>query len=246
MELSQLKDRIWQAFKGGEDDLIRLSTLFEKDSSVFPFNEYELLLSSMLYEGRITYDDYICIRSEYISSNPNLWVFEISAPRTFGEKYGQTLLQSISANLKTPNISLDAQYKGEYDLWLDGIKIEVKASRATDRDSDQPLYKKALSSDTQKDFLMNFQQLKPQCCDVFVWIAVYRDCTTIWVMNSLEVESHPDYSLGQHRGNKGNEGQLHITSRNIRTLDKYITEGSSVEAAIKDAAERKISNSIRC
>lgn len=239
MELSQLKDKICQAFNGGEDELERLLSLVETDSSVFPFNEYEFLLFSMFSEGGITYEDYIRIRSEYISRNPNLWVFEISAPRTFGERYGQTLLQSISKNLKVPSKTLDPQYGGEYDLWFDGIKIEVKASRATDRDSDAPLYKKALSSNTQKDFLMNFQQLKPQCCDVFVWIAVYRDSTTMWVMNSDEVKEHPDYSLGQHRGNKGNEGQLHVTSKNIRTLDQYITEGSDIEISIKNAVKRK-------
>lgn len=240
MELSQLLTKICQTFKGEEDDLNRLLTLVENDSAIFPFNEYELLLFSMLSEGGITYDDYILIRSEYIARNPNLWVFEISAPRTFGEKYGQTLLLSISSNLKAPSKALDPNYNGEYDLVLDRIKIEVKASRATDRDagSGVPLYKKALSSDTEKDFLMNFQQLKPQCCDVFVWIAVYRDTTTIWVMNRDEVKKHEDYSIGQYRGNKGNEGQLHITSKNIHTLDKYITQGADIETSIRNAAKR--------
>ena len=85
---------------------------------------------------------------------------------------------------------------------------------------------------------MNFQQLKPQYCDVFVWLAVYRDSTTIWVMSSREVEEHSDYSFGQHRGNLGNEGQLHVTQRNIHTLDKYIVEGTDIETAIRNAAYR--------
>lgn len=239
MELSQLKDKICQIFNGGKDELEELLTLVESDDSVFPFNEYELLLFSMLSRGGITYDDYIGIRSEYISRNPNLWVFEISGPRTFGEKYGQTLLQSICSKLKIPNKNLDPLYNGEYDFWMDKIKVEVKSSRVTEKNSNEPLYKKALSSDTQKDFLMNFQQLKPQCCDVFVWIAVYRDCTTMWVMSSKEVEGHIDYSRGQHRGNRGNEGQLHITSKNIHSLDKYITQGSDIEVAIRKAAKRQ-------
>ncbi len=85
---------------------------------------------------------------------------------------------------------------------------------------------------------MNFQQLKPQYCDVFVWLAVYRDSTTIWVMSSCEVEEHSDYSFGRHRGNLGNEGQLHVTQRNIHTLDKYIVEGTDIETAIRNAAYR--------
>jgi hypothetical protein len=59
---------------------------------------------------------------------------------------------------------------------LDGkIKIEVKASRAVDFDREEPLYVKALASDSQKRFDMNFQQVKPACCDVFLWIGVWRD-----------------------------------------------------------------------
>jgi len=58
-------------------------------------------------------------------------------------------------------------------------------------------------------------------------------------MNSKEVLSHPDYSKGQHRGNIGNEGQLHIRETNIKTLDKYKFNGKSLKTAIKNAAKRK-------
>lgn len=238
MELSELKAKICDTFRGQQEALDVLLMLFDNDNAVFPFNEYELLLISMLSQGGITYNDYQQIRAEYLKQNPNLWVFEISAPRAFGESYGQTLLQTMSSKLLVPNNTLDKDYHGQYDLWLDGIRIEVKASRMTDVDSDEPLYKKALSSNSQKNFLMNFQQLKPQCCDVFVWLAVYRDCTTIWVMSSNEVAKHPDYSQGQHRGNIGNEGQLHITQKNIHTLDKYIVEGKNIETAIRVAGKR--------
>lgn len=68
-------------------------------------------------------------------------------------------------------------------MWLDGIKIEVKASRAVDSDSDEPLYMKALSRNTKKRYLMNFQQLKLQYCDVFIWVAVFRDEILLWIMN---------------------------------------------------------------
>lgn len=65
---------------------------------------------------------------------------------------------------------------------LDDIKIEVKASRAVDFDRDEPLYVKALASDSKKRFDMNFQQVKPACCDVFVWIGVWRDVIRYWVL----------------------------------------------------------------
>ena len=125
------------------------------------------------------------------------------------------------------------------DLWLDGITIEVKASRAVDSDSDEPLYMKALSRNSQKRFLMNFQQLKPQYCDVFIWVAVFRDEIVLWIMGSSEVLNNPLYSKGQHRGNIGNEGQLHIKDDNIHMLNKYELKGDNIEATIKAAASRK-------
>ena len=85
---------------------------------------------------------------------------------------------------------------------------------------------------------MNFQQLKPQCCDVFIWIAVYRDNISMWILNSKEVMSHPDYSVGQHRGNSGNEGQLHIKNTNIKTLDEYLLEDDDICTAIQNAYNR--------
>ncbi len=179
------------------------------------------------------------IRSEYISKNPNLWIFEISAPRGFGEKFAQTYLLGKCTALKQPSKKLDSGYSGEYDMWLDGIKIEVKASRAVDSSSDEPLYIKALSRNTDKPFLMNFQQLKPQCCDVFIWVAVFRDEIVLWIMNSSEVLNNPLFSKGQHRGNRGNEGQLHVKHDNIHLLEKYEVKDQDLDDVIRVTAKRK-------
>ena len=67
---------------------------------------------------------------------------------------------------------------------------------------------------------MNFQQIKPACCDVFVWIGVWRDVIRYWVLSSAEVESNPYYSVGQHRGNVG-EGQLWLKDTNIKDFNQY-------------------------
>ena len=141
--------------------------------------------------------------------------------------------------LKKASKRVDPSFSGEYDLWLDGIKIEIKASRAVDSDSEEPLYVKALSRNTDKPFLMNFQQLKPQCCDVFVWVAVFRDEIVIWVMSASEVENHRLFSKGQHRGNRGNEGQLHIKNDNIRLLDQFQLGAADLGDAIREAAKRR-------
>jgi hypothetical protein len=85
---------------------------------------------------------------------------------------------------------------------------------------------------------MNFQQLKPQCCDVFIWVAVFRDQIVLWVMSSKDVLENPLYSKGQHRGNKGNEGQLQIRQDNVAQLEKYELKGDNLEQAVRDAAKR--------
>lgn len=239
MELTELKDRIIESFNGSQEDLDKVLSIVEEDQAIFPFNEYEHLICNLIEKGGLSYDQYLDIRTEYISENPNLWVFEISAPRGFGEKFAQTYVQGKCSKLKKPSKKLDPKYSGEYDLWLDGITIEVKASRAVDSDSEEPLYMKALSRDTKKSFLMNFQQLKPQCCDVFIWVAVFRDEIVLWIISSSEVQNHTLFSKGQHRGNKGNEGQLHIKHDNIHQLNDFILDGDNLEQAIRDAAKRK-------
>lgn len=238
MELTELKNRIINEFRGKNDDLESLLEIFDNDIAVYPFNEYELFITTLISNSQLTYEKYIEIRTEYISRNPYLWIFEISAPREFGEKIAQTLVLNKSSKLQIANKKLDSNYNGQYDLWYDGIRIEVKASRVVDSDSKEPLYRKALSHNTTRPFLMNFQQLKPQCCDVFVWTAVYRDIISMWILNSEEVISHQDYSKGQHRGNKGNEGQLHIKDTNIHTLDKYLLKDDNICNAIRDAYDR--------
>jgi len=238
MELIELKNKIIAAFAGDVDELNNILTCLEEDKSIFPLNEYEYLICNLLHVGGLTFNKYIEIRNEYISENPHLWIFEISAPRGFGEKFAQTYVRAKCSILKSASKKWDAQFSGEYDLFLDGIKIEVKASRAVDRTSEEPLYMKALSRATQKSFLMNFQQLKPQCCDVFVWLAVFRDEIVLWVMSSDEVATHPFYSKGQHRGNIGNEGQLHITNENINMFEIFQLKHGDLGEFIKNAAKR--------
>ena len=214
-------------------DLQDVLAMVEEDNAIYPFNEFEHLICGLIEKGGLSYQQYIDIRTEYISENPNLWIFEISAPRGFGEKFAQTYVQGKCHNLQKPSKKIDPSFSGEYDLWLDGIRIEVKASRAVDSNSDEPLYIKALSRDTEKPFLMNFQQLKPQCCDVFIWVAVFRDQIVLWVMGSQDVLDHELYSKGQHRGNKGNEGQLHIKHDNVHLFRPFELATNDLETVIR-------------
>jgi hypothetical protein len=132
---------------------------------------------------------------------------------------------------------------------MDNIKIEVKASRAVDRDkADEPAYIKALPSNTKRRFLMNFQQLKPSCCDVFLWIAVYRDCVKYWVLKNDAIRHHHDFTP-QHRNESTAErlkdydkseiyeGQIMITNNNIGSIDEYVVESRGIRQAIIEQYE---------
>jgi hypothetical protein len=188
-----------------------------------------------LGHGRISLDDYHELRDDYTSRNLYLYIFEISGPRTFGETWAQGHLKELVPELTKPSRKQDPNYSGEYDFFLNRkIKIEVKASRAVEAGSSDPLYMKALASDSPKPFWMNFQQVKPACCDVFVWIAVWRDVIRYWVLSSHELKHHPDYSARQHRGNTG-EGQLHVRQDNIQDFAPFEAPSNKLGEAIRNA-----------
>ena len=116
MELTELENRLLEY----DSDI-----QFEDIESIYPFNEYEFIINRLINENKITYQQYLELRDEYISRNPYLWIFEISSPRGFGEKFAQTYIQAKSDNIKKASKKLDPNYKGEYDLWYEGIYFFV-------------------------------------------------------------------------------------------------------------------------
>lgn len=189
--------------------------------SVFPFNRFEYAISHLIANDILDLDQYLEIRNSYLERNKYLYIFEITAPRTFGETWAHRHLNELVPELRRPTKKLDPGYSGQYDFWYDDIRIEVKASRAVKRQGGDSLIMKALSTNSLEGYDMNFQQLKPRCCDVFLWIAVWRDSIKYWLLSSKEVEANRHYSVGQHRGNTG-EGQLWITEKNIADFAEYL------------------------
>lgn len=220
----------------------------ENLQSVYPFNEYEYIISHLLAADKLSLDEYHELRNSYIERNLYLYIFEISAPRGLGDKWAFGHLKQLVPDLKTPNKKLDSGYSGQYDFLLDwvdskgkahGIRIEVKTSRAVDFEKpDEPLYIKSLASDSKRPFDMNFQQIKPKCADVFLWIAVWRDKIKHWVLSRSEVKNNKYFSKGQHRGNVG-EGQLHLNRDNIAEFKKYEVISTQIKDAIIQAYKRE-------
>lgn len=208
------------------EEKIQLSDeVLDKLYAVYPFNKFEYTISHLIAKNIISLDDYLDIRAEYLERNRYLHLFEL-APRTFGETWGQTHLMELVPEFKVPTKRIDPNFKGEYDLILDDIHVEVKASRAVKNVGGDTLANKALASNSTSKFDMNYQQLKPSCCDVFVWIAVWRDKIDYWVMSSEDVQNSPLLS-NQHRASQLSatgavvEGQIHINNGNYQNFEKY-------------------------
>ena len=233
-ELASFLDRL--------DDPVAFRNALEDLHSIYPFSEFEYIISHLLAAGKLTIDEYYEIRDNYNHRNVYLNLFEKS-PAGFGQEWAHGHLRSLVPSLQLPSIRLDPNYSsGQYDFYLfPDIRIEVKASRAVDAKSKGPLYLKALASSSGLAFDMNFQQMKPSLCDVFVWLAVWRDVIRYWVIPSYNVENNQYFSSRQHRGNVG-EGQLHLKYNNIHEFDQFLVQSDELEAAIQAAYQSELSS----
>lgn len=232
---NELKSKILKA--KNNDASILNDEYLDNLYSVYPFNKFEFIISHLIAGGVISLQEYLEIRNSYLQRNKYLYVFEITAPRSFGETWAQRHLNEIVPELQRPSTQFDKNYSGQYDFWYKGIKIEVKASRAVRRESGNSLIMKALASDSTFGFDMNFQQIKPACCDIFVWIGVWRDKIRYWVLSSNEVKTSKYYSSGQHRGNVG-EGQLWLKESNINEFDCYEVNVREILSKIIEKARK--------
>lgn len=225
-ELRRYLDCLIESLKNEDKRLLqaRLQALV----SVFPFNEYEYVITFLLDRGVLSFTDYEALRENYVSSNRYLDLFSLS-PRVFGQIWGEKHLMDLDERFKKPDKALDPNYDGQYDLWLDGVRIEVKAARAIHTRKRGSLVSKALYWGSDYPFWMNYQQLKLDICDVFVFIGVWADKLVYWVMSNSEVKNNR-YLSHQHRG--GIEYQIGITHKNITEFDKYRVEAMDVAKTV--------------
>lgn len=208
-----------------------LGLLNENIQEIYPFNKYEYIFTNLISDGVITIHDYHNIRNEYMEKNKYLHLYSIT-PKIFGG-WGEKHIKELYGDFISPSKETDPNYDGEYDLTLPNhpVKIEVKASRVAHRKKKTSLESKALYIESEDPFLMNFQQLKPKCCDVFIWIVIWRNAIRYYVIPSYDVNNHPLYSNKQHRFSV-DEGQLHITEKNIHLFDRYIVEKEDLKKAV--------------
>jgi len=216
-ELRQYLDRLSTSLVPEERQILeaRLQGLV----SVFPFSEYEFILMFLKDKEIITFEDYEKLRDGYISTNRYLNLFSL-APRVFGQVWGEKHIVDLDPRFRKPDRLLDSEYDGQYDLWIEGIKVEVKSSRATHAHKQGSLVSKALRYGDNEPFRMNFQQLKLDACDVFIFIGVWVDRIVYWAISNKDVKRNK-YLSHQHRG--GIEYQIGITDKNIQEFEHFQT-----------------------
>ena len=221
-ELKQYLERLTTSLDREDKEL--LTARLEALSSAYPFNEYEYIISFLIDRGLLSFQEYEDLRNRYVSSNRYIELFSLS-PRVFGQVWGEKHVSDLDRRFQIPNTNLDPGFDGEYDLWIEGIKVEVKAARAINAEKRGSLASKALSWGSSEPFWMNFQQLKLDVCDVFVFIGVWVDKLVYWVLSRDEVADNPILSH-QHRG--GVEYQIGITPKNIADFDQYSVEPNRI------------------
>ena len=232
-ELRAYLDRLIETMRS--EDRAALNARLGSLSSAFPFNEYEYIIAFLSNRGILSFAEYETLRERYVSANRYLALFDLS-PRTFGQGWAERHLQDLDDSFQTPSRNLDPEYDGEYDLWLDGIRIEVKSSRAVASNRRGALASRALRRGDDAPFWMNFQQLKVDICDVFILVGVWLDRIAYWVMSNDDVKTHPRLSP-QHRG--GIEFQIGVRNSNIENFDAYRIEASAIAEAVMEKGGRK-------
>lgn len=222
------------AKKSKSKDLL-LDKIKEKD--------YELVYVALQDEGLLSFREYSLLKQEFQERNKYLSLIKITAPTAFADQAIDHIIGLFPVLQLTKN-NKSIKTKGEYDLFYkkdkEGfLKIEVKAGRAVDRTlKNVPYDRRAFSSlDKNGLFDMNFQQMKPDCFDVAILMGVWTDKIRYWVLSSKEMRNHKHFSSGQHRGNKGYEGQIHIKTENLGDFKQFeVEEDKILETVLKKAS----------
>ena len=218
MDLAKLKSYLEElSLRLESSDKTLLEARLKGLVSVFPFNEYEYILMFFRDKNIISFEDYEKLRSDYVQSNRYLSLYDLS-PRVFGQVWGEQHILDIDSRFMKGSKTLDPRFDGEYDIWLEGLRIEVKACRAIDSRHQRGIISRALRYNSPAPFWMNFQQLKPDMCDCFIFIGVWVDIIKYWVLTSEEARENR-YLSRQHRG--GIEYQIGIKHDNRDDFDEY-------------------------
>lgn len=238
--MKKLQNQLEQLLKQSGGDKKTIEGL-KKEKTVFPFSTEGRILAYLLAMKSISYEQYQQLHDEYAKRNQYLDLFDM-APRTFGESWGEKhILELFPEFVKATKENISSIYPdfdGEFDLWLDGIRVEVKACRANSTKTRGSLASRAYlhTEATANSFKYHYQQLKPSCCDVFIWIGVCRDDLLYWVLTSEELQKTGKLGSQHRNENTGVagvevfEGQVFMTEEE---LSPFLVDEKDVLNAVR-------------
>lgn len=199
----------------------------QAESPIYPFSTESKLLAYFLSLNELSYEEFSELSESYSQRNKYLCLYDM-APRTYGQTWGEQHIRSLFPKfIKATKKNLSKEYPkfdGEFDLWLQGIRVEVKACRANNEKGKGSLASRAYSYSEAKelDFKYHYQQLKPSCCDVFIWIGTCLDKLLYWVISSKELKEigkmgsqHRNENTGTHQIEVF-EGQIFMTEEQLK------------------------------
>ena len=236
--MNELHKEIEELLKDNPEQLSEIEEIRK-----FPFSTESRMLAYMLSLGVLSYEQYERISREYSKRNRFLELFEL-APRTFGETWGEKHLLSLFPEFeKATKENLADRYPGfdgEFDLWLDGIRVEVKACRANSDKKGGSLASRAYLHEEaiQQGFKYHYQQLKPSCCDVFIWIGVCRDELIYWVLTSEELKRTGKLGSQHRNENTGMDG-VEVFEGQVFMTEEELEPYRVLEQEVLDVVKRK-------
>ncbi len=139
-------------------------------------------------------------------------------------KYAQPReLGKLSENIIQALYKLEDSPKGgECDFMLNGLRIEVKSSRAYSHKGNRSLcHTDDLGTD--KTYDCNMQQVKKHLFDQMIYMVYCVDQIVLFQIPSDEIDKGLRYSNKQHRNSSG-EGQFHINKNTYHLHKKYKVE----------------------
>lgn len=208
--MKQLKKDLLAIFEkvpNKKDIIDKITNLKE----IYPFSQEEQMISFLLSNHYLSYYEYEELYISYLGRNKFLDLFDM-APRTFGETWGEKHILSLFPQFEKATKEnmqyLYPDFDGEFDLWYEGIRIEVKACRANKSNGGGSLSGRAYMHHeaNSSGFKYHYQQLKPSCCDVFIWIGTCRDELLYWVLTSDELKKTGKLGSQHRNENTGIDG----------------------------------------
>lgn len=247
--MKELERQLKDLLKKYDIDPELINSIQDKES-IAPFSKESRLMAYLLAMGKISYSEYEELGTEYFKrhqqQNRYLSLFDM-APRTFGQTWGESHIRNLFPQFEKATkenlIDVYPDFDGEFDLWLHGIRVEVKACRANSKNSIGSLASRAYShaEAKQEGFKYHYQQLKPSCCDVFIWIGVCRDDLIYWVLTSDELVKTGKLSPQHRNENTGIagaeifEGQVFMTEDELKP---FLVDESDILSIVREKGNR--------